>query len=97
MQELTPFGNNIWITDGPNVRDAGLLFTTRMTVVRLHDGSVWVESPVNLLPRRKSGNSAGMEPTWLLRVVMKTYYNRLSRFAIVRSRFHNGQEVTCPI
>lgn len=50
MQELAPFGSNIWVADGPNVRDAGLLFTTRMTVVRLHDGSVWVESPVNLHP-----------------------------------------------
>lgn len=48
MQGLTPFGSNIWVADGPNVRDAGLLFTTRMTVVRLRDGSVWVESPVAL-------------------------------------------------
>ena len=48
MPELVSFGNNIWIVDGPNVRDMGLLFTTRMTVVRLSDGSVWVESPVPL-------------------------------------------------
>jgi hypothetical protein len=48
MPELTPFGDSIWVVDGPNVRDMGLLFTTRMTVVRLSDGSVWVESPVTL-------------------------------------------------
>ena len=48
MQGLIPFGKNIWIADGPNVRDTGLLFTTRMTVIRLSDGSVWVESPVTL-------------------------------------------------
>jgi len=48
MQEIQPFGENIWIVDGPNVRDMGLLFTTRMTIVKLSDGSVWVESPVTL-------------------------------------------------
>jgi len=48
MPELQQFGRNIWIVDGPDVRDMGLLFTTRMTVVRLSDGSVWVESPVTL-------------------------------------------------
>lgn len=48
MPELRRLADNIWIADGPNVRDAGLLFTTRMTVVRLADGSVWVESPVSL-------------------------------------------------
>lgn len=48
--QLQQFGRNIWIADGPNVRDMGLLFTTRMTVVRLSDGSLWVESPVALSP-----------------------------------------------
>lgn len=48
MPDLTAFGTNIWIVDGPKVRDMGLIFTTRMTVVKLSDGSVWVESPVTL-------------------------------------------------
>jgi Domain of unknown function (DUF4336) len=43
---LQRFGQNIWIADGPNVRDMGLLFTTRMTVIKLSDGSLWLESPV---------------------------------------------------
>ena len=54
MQELkslsTPglqaFATNVWIVDGPDVRDMGVLFTTRMTVVKLTDGSMWVDSPV---------------------------------------------------
>ncbi len=37
---------DLWIVDGPNVRDMGFMFTTRMTVVRLSDGSLWVSSPV---------------------------------------------------
>jgi hypothetical protein len=43
---LQEFGNNIWTVNGPDVRDIGIIFTTRMTVVKLTDGSVWVESPV---------------------------------------------------
>ncbi len=43
---MQTFAKNVWIVDGPNVRDTGLLFTTRMAVVKLADGSIWVESPV---------------------------------------------------
>jgi Domain of unknown function (DUF4336) len=43
---LQAFAKNVWIVDGPNVRDMGVMFTTRMTVVKLADGSIWVESPV---------------------------------------------------
>lgn len=32
--------------DGPNVRDFGLMFTTRMVIVKLSDGSLWLSSPV---------------------------------------------------
>src|SRR5215472_12823048 len=40
------FAHNVWIVDGPHVRDFGVLFPTRMTIVLLSDGSVWVDSPV---------------------------------------------------
>ena len=46
MTDLQEFAHNVWIADGPLVLDMGLLFTTRMTIVKLSDGSVWVESPV---------------------------------------------------
>jgi hypothetical protein len=46
MPDLQEFGENIWIIDGPSVRDAGLMFTTRMALVKLVDGSLWVDSPV---------------------------------------------------
>lgn len=45
---LQSFGKNIWVIDGPDVRDMGIIFTTRMTIVKLHDGSLWVSSPVNV-------------------------------------------------
>jgi len=40
------FAHDVWIVDGPHVRDFGVLFTTRMTIVLLSGGSVWVDSPV---------------------------------------------------
>ena len=48
MSDFPAFAENVWIVDGPNVRDFGVMFTTRMTVVRLSDGSVWANSPVPL-------------------------------------------------
>src|SRR5579863_168007 len=46
MPELREFAKNVWVIEGPKVRDCGVLFTTRMTVIRLSDGSIWVSSPV---------------------------------------------------
>lgn len=44
---LKPFGPNIWTVDGDDVRMFGALpFTTRMTVVKLETGGLWLHSPV---------------------------------------------------
>jgi hypothetical protein len=48
MPDLQPFAKNLLIFDGPNVRDMGFMFTTRMAVVTLSDGSLWVNSPVSV-------------------------------------------------
>jgi Domain of unknown function (DUF4336) len=48
MSELSAFAESVWIVEGPSVRDMGIMFTTRMTVVKLCDGSVWVDSPVSV-------------------------------------------------
>jgi hypothetical protein len=45
---LRVFGRNIWTVEGPDVRDMGIWFTTRMTIVKLSDGSLWVDSPVSV-------------------------------------------------
>jgi hypothetical protein len=46
--KLHRFADGLIVIDGPIVRDLGMPFTTRMTVVVLVDGSLWVESPVAL-------------------------------------------------
>ncbi len=45
MQELA---SDIWIFEGNSVQFLGLPFTTRMTVVRLSGGELWVHSPIQL-------------------------------------------------
>jgi hypothetical protein len=50
MSDLRSFGENIWIANGPMVRNMGAWFTTRMTVVKLSNGSIWIESPVPASP-----------------------------------------------
>lgn len=45
-----PFGADLWIVDGPEIgmRYMGLTlpFPTRMTVIRLPDGELWIHSPI---------------------------------------------------
>jgi hypothetical protein len=48
MAEWERFANGVWVVEGPSVRDMGFMFTTRMTVAKLCDGSVWVNSPVSV-------------------------------------------------
>jgi len=45
---LQAFAEDVWVVSGPDVRDFGILFTTRMTIVKLSDGSLWVDSPVSV-------------------------------------------------
>ncbi len=46
---LTKIDRNIWIADGTTVQFLGFFpYSTRMTVVRLENGGLWVCSPINL-------------------------------------------------
>ncbi len=47
---LTPIAPDIWIADGPPVSFFGFDYPTRMSVVRLADGSLWACSPIALTP-----------------------------------------------
>ena len=50
MSTLQPFGDQIWICDGPRVRMMTIPFATRMTIVELEPGSLWVHSPLKPNP-----------------------------------------------
>lgn len=45
---LQPFGENLWIADGPITATAGFRYPTRMVVIRLSDGGLFIGSPVAL-------------------------------------------------
>lgn len=45
---LEPFGDGLWLVDGPMVRVAGFGYPTRMAVIRLADGALFLWSPVAL-------------------------------------------------
>jgi hypothetical protein len=45
---LNEIERDIWVADGASVLFFGFPYPTRMTVVRLADGSLWVCSPIAL-------------------------------------------------
>lgn len=47
---LVQMGPELWVADGPRIRFYGMPFPTRMTVVRLADGGLWLHSPVEPTP-----------------------------------------------
>ncbi|WP_417588324.1 DUF4336 domain-containing protein [Pararhodobacter oceanensis] len=46
LHVLKPVDRDIWVVDGPSVKFYGLPFPTRMVVVRLAGGGLWLHSPV---------------------------------------------------
>jgi hypothetical protein len=50
LETLKPFADQVWIADGPEIGMSFLGFTfpfpTRMTVVRLPSGDLWLHSPI---------------------------------------------------
>jgi hypothetical protein len=48
---LKAFDQDIWIADGPSVAVAGFHYPTRMAVIRLPDGGLFIWSPIRLTAR----------------------------------------------
>ena len=51
---LTPFAPEIWIADGAIVSTAGFHYGTRMAVIRLSDGGLFIWSPIKLTPELRA-------------------------------------------
>jgi hypothetical protein len=64
MSVLEPVGKDLWIVDGPVVRAYGFPFPTRMAVVRLSDGGLWLWSPIRLDERLRRAISSLGEPRY---------------------------------
>ena len=55
---LEPFADEIWIADGPTTDVAGFKYPTRMAVIRLADGGLFIWSPVQLSPELREAVDA---------------------------------------
>lgn len=49
MSFLIKLDDNIWISDGEAVSFYGIAYTTRMTIVKLKGGKLWVHSPGKII------------------------------------------------
>jgi hypothetical protein len=58
VSALRPFGENIWLADGPVVESAGFAYPTRMAVIRLDGGDLFVWSPIALTPELRAAIDA---------------------------------------
>ncbi len=48
MSDVVALGDRIWMVGGPELVFAGAPMNTRMTVVRLESGALWIHSPIAL-------------------------------------------------
>lgn len=81
MHELRAFGSNVWTAEGPPVSVAGpLKLPTRMVVVKLHDGSLWLNSPVEASTREMDA-LAGLGPIAHLVAPTKLHVWRLAAWS----------------
>ena len=52
MGELTRWDESFWTLDGDRLRLMGIPFSTRMSIVRLKSGGLWLHSPVAVTAER---------------------------------------------
>ncbi len=71
LDTLKPVAEGVWLIDGPAIRFYGLPFSTRATVIRLHNGDLWVHSPTRMTePLRAELSALGpvrhlIAPNWI--------------------------------
>lgn len=66
MSPLQPFGEEIWMADGPVADVAGFHYPTRMAVIRLAGGGLFVWSPVALTEDLKAAVDALGPVRWIV-------------------------------
>lgn len=66
MSLLEPFGAEIWIAPGAEVESLGFRYPTRMAVIRLTDGGLFIWSPVSLSPELRAAVDALGEVRFLV-------------------------------
>lgn len=84
---LKPVAENLWIADGGLIRMAmgivSIPFSTRMTVVRLADGSLWLHSPI----APNDGLCAELEALGKIRHLVSPNYLHYAHIATWQARY----------
>lgn len=63
---LQPFGEDIWLADGPLTAVAGFHYPTRMAVIRLSGGALFIWSPTALTDELKAAVDTLGDVRWLI-------------------------------
>ena len=58
MAVLQPFDRDIWLAGGPKLALAGFHYPTRMAVIRLADGGLFIWSSFAIVARQPETSSA---------------------------------------
>lgn len=66
MSCLCEFGDRLWLVDGDDVSLMSIPFSTRMTVIKLESGGLWLHSPVEPTPERCSAVDGLGTVEWLV-------------------------------
>ncbi|HEX6002316.1 MAG TPA: DUF4336 domain-containing protein [Hyphomicrobiaceae bacterium] len=68
LNTLKHVADDVWVVDGPVIRFGlpRIRFPTRMTVLRLRDGGLFVHSPTPLPPGLKSAIKGLGDPAWIV-------------------------------
>jgi hypothetical protein len=87
MSDISEFAQGVWIVEGPNVRDMGIMFTTRMTVVKLSDGSCKV---CKFAAMRSSPKSAKLARSTRYAQILSARFNIRARRTAQPAMGHRG-------
>lgn len=70
LNTLKPVDADVWVVDGPLIRYGPawpkMRFPTRMTVLRLESGGLFIHSPTTLTPELRSAIERLGEPRWIV-------------------------------
>jgi len=64
--KIVEFGENLFLVEGPLVQTWGVRFPTRMIVVRLTSGQLWINSPVEVSPETLATVLSWGEPAYFV-------------------------------
>lgn len=70
LNTLKPVADDLWIVDGPIIRFGmpwpKMPFPTRMTVIRLNGGDLFIHSPTPLVPELRAEIEKAGKPRWIV-------------------------------